>query len=223
MYEAKQLAFIHAAGIPTDSRSHFDTLSLVDKGAAGFEPEPPEGWITRHLRTKPGGIKGDLIASANVTTGGSPMMGVSGLVPTDGLEFMPNTIDTDRARLLAAVNGGSAASAVSARQSLKLLDTIRAKKASLPPYDDSNGHYTWGPLSQSLRSLARVLKLDLGIETAVVDYSGVWDTHQNIPMNFSNAAQELSTALFAFTDDLGAVMMKRVTVVAMTEFGRAWK
>src|SRR3954469_537903 len=34
MYDAKTLAFVHAAGTPTELRSHFEVQAMVDKGIA---------------------------------------------------------------------------------------------------------------------------------------------------------------------------------------------
>lgn len=144
---------------------------------------------------------------------------MAGVIPTGSLESLPLTVFPQRAQLIAALNGGNAASAQSARLTLDLITTIRQRSAALPPRSTANGNYTFGPLSEALKSLARVVQLDLGVEVAVVDYRGVWDTHQNIPQLFTNAVSELSNSLFAFTDDLGDIM-KRVTVVVMTEFGR---
>jgi len=218
MYDNKSLAIVHAAGVPTTSRSHFESQALVDLGMASNEPTPGAGWLTRHLQTRPGAL-GDFSATTDSATGSSALVGAVGLIPTESLEYLPNSIDAQRGALIAAVNEGNSASAQAARRTVKLLDVIRDKTAKAPPAPTGNGSYTFGPLSQSLKPLARVLKLDLGVEVAVVDYPAVWDTHENILQFFTNATREFSDSLFAFTDDLGD-LMSRVTIVAMTEFGR---
>jgi uncharacterized protein (DUF1501 family) len=219
MYDTKSPASVHATGVPTTSRSHFESQALVDLGMASNESPPGGGWLTRHLKSRPGAL-GDFAATTDSATGSSALIGAPGLIPTDSLETLPISIDKQRAALIAAVNEGStAASAVAARHTIKLLDIVREKTAKVPLAPPGNGNYTYGALSQKLKPLARVLKFDLGVEVAVVDYPAVWDTHENILQYFTNATRELSDSLFAFADDLGA-MMNRVTIVAMTEFGR---
>ena len=218
MFDNKALAIVHAAGVPTRSRSHFQSQSFADMGIADGEPEPTTGWLTRHLMTRPGDL-GLFAATADITTGTTPLGGQTGVVPTGSLESLPYTVDPVRGRLIAALNQGNGASAQSARQTLDLVETIRTRTAALPPQFSDNANYTVSPFSEQLRSLARVIKLGLGVEIAAVDYRGVWDTHENIPVYFSNAVLDLSDSLFAFTDDLGP-LMSRVTIVIMTEFGR---
>lgn len=218
MFNAGSLAIVHAAGMPSKSRSHFQSQTMMDMGTADNEQEPANGWLTRHLRAKTGDL-GLFAATADITTGTSPLGGMAGIVPTGSLESLPYTVYPERGRLIAALNQGNAASAVAARHALDLVETVRARQDALPPRDWGLGNYTVSPFSESLRSLARVIKLGLGVETAAVDYRGVWDTHENIPLYFTQAVQDLSDSLFAFTDDLGP-LMSRVTVVIMTEFGR---
>ena len=219
LFDQKSLAIIHAVGVPTDSRSHFEAQALVDKGMASHEQEMGNGWLARHITIRPGPL-GDFAATTDVSTGSSALVGVPGLIPTTGLEYLPNTLLPERAALITALNSGTAPSAVSARNTVKLLDTVREKSKNLPPDPGGNGSYSFNALSQNMKSLAHVLKFDLGVEAAIVDNTGVWDTHENIPQYFSNAARELSTALYAFTQDVGPEVMSRVTIVAMTEFGR---
>jgi uncharacterized protein (DUF1501 family) len=216
MFDDKTLAIVHAAGVPTESRSHFESQALVDCGSAAREPQQPSGWLGRHLRTRPGPL-GDFAATADVTNARSALMGMGGVLPITSLEYLPNTVLADRASMIAAVNGGDSPVARSARQTLRVLETVRERTKGVPRVDNPN--YTALPLSRTLKDLARVIKFGLGLETAVVDY-GAWDTHENIPLFFNTAAGELSNALFAFTDDLGPELMKRVTIVAATEFGR---
>src|SRR5205814_2193519 len=94
---------------------------------------------------------------------------------------------------------------------------VRDKAQSIPP-PQGQGNYTYGALSNKLKPLAQIIKMDIGVQLATVDFIG-WDHHEYLNNNFNSQAQELGNAFFAFTDDLGE-HAKRVTVVMMTEFGR---
>ena len=89
---------------------------------------------------------------------------------------------------------------------------------TLPVQDGNPAGYTDGPLSTSLRSVANLIKMNVGLEVAAADYFG-WDHHVNLSLNFPPQARELSRALAAFWRDIAAYR-DRVTVVTMTEFGR---
>ena len=215
MYQNQTHAFIHAAGTPTGLRSHFEVKEMVDKGLADGDHDNATGWLARHLSTRTG-TNGDFAATADVSVDTTALRGTPGTVPTSSLEGLGSQLTSDRAALIAAMNTADNAVAQSARLSLDTVAAVQRRSLSIPAQQNPN--YTNGPLSQKLRPLARVLKLDLGVEIATVDFGG-WDHHDHELQYFSQQVQELSDALFAFTDDLGDAM-KRVTVVAMTEFGR---
>jgi uncharacterized protein (DUF1501 family) len=80
------------------------------------------------------------------------------------------------------------------------------------PYPEGN------PLTPTLMTLARSLKLGLGLRVATVDYAG-WDTHVGQAGQFAGLLAPLSAALMAFWRDLGP-LQQDVSVVVMSEFGR---
>ena len=53
IYDKKQLAIIHAAGSPDNSRSHFDSQDYMELGTPGIK-STPDGWLNRCLGEKPG-------------------------------------------------------------------------------------------------------------------------------------------------------------------------
>lgn len=216
MFNDKKLAFIHAAGLPTQLRSHFEVREMVDRGIADGDVGVNNGWLARHLATRSGPAS-DFLATADSLIGTSPLRGTSGIVPMTELESLPYYIDNERSELMAALNRGNTPAAKSVQQTLKICQIVRERVATLPR--TSNPNYTFGNLSAKLQPLARAIKLNMGIEVATVDFGG-WDHHEYIQNNFSNSVEELSNALFAFTDDLGPALMSRVTIAVQTEFGR---
>ena len=215
MYKAGTLAFVHAAGVPTAQRSHFEVQDMAVRGMADDERYVDSGWMARHFQTRPG-TASEFAASSDGSPVNSALRGVFGMVPTSQLDTMRYIVTEEREPLLRALNSDNSAVARSIRQTLDTVAVVRDKIQSLPPTPNPN--YTYGALSQTLQPLARAIKLDVGVELATVDFGG-WDHHDQLPGLFANQARELSNALFAFTDDLGSAM-NRVTVVAMTEFGR---
>ena len=76
-------------------------------------------------------------------------------------------------------------------------------------------------LANSLKLLAQIIKLNLGLKIATVDFGG-WDTHDNQGTNggyYAGQVDKLTRALHAFYNDLPN-HRDRVTVVVMSEFGR---
>jgi uncharacterized protein (DUF1501 family) len=109
---------------------------------------------------------------------------------------------------------------------LSLSNSIEAKAAldengNLKPYDSRVDYPQENELASSLRTVARAIKLDLGLKIASVDFGG-WDTHVDQEYEFPQLVGALSQALMAFWRDLGP-LQERVTVVTMSEFGRRLK
>jgi len=84
------------------------------------------------------------------------------------------------------------------------------------------GGYPQGRLGDSLRDVARLLRADVGLQVATVDY-GHWDMHAGLGSAdqgwMHGQLTELAGALAAFAADLGPDL-SRVTLVTLSEFGR---
>jgi uncharacterized protein (DUF1501 family) len=81
--------------------------------------------------------------------------------------------------------------------------------------------YPRGGLADQLRTIAKVIKADVGLEVAQADFGG-WDTHSaqgGAGGRHARMLGELSAALVAFNKDLGS-RMDRTLVLVMSEFGR---
>jgi uncharacterized protein (DUF1501 family) len=73
-------------------------------------------------------------------------------------------------------------------------------------------------LGRPLKTLAQLIKMDLGLQAATVDLGG-WDTHEYQQGRFRNQVERLSQGLGAFYNDM-ARFQDRLVVVVVTEFGR---
>jgi uncharacterized protein (DUF1501 family) len=99
------------------------------------------------------------------------------------------------------------------------------QKADVKNYKPANNVvYPVSALGNSLKQIAQLIKMDVGMEVAFAE-SGGWDTHFNqgaVTGIFSRNVMDLSTSIQAFWNDLEAYQ-DDVTVMTMTEFGRTVK
>lgn len=81
--------------------------------------------------------------------------------------------------------------------------------------------YPTSPLGNSLKQIAVLIKMNIGLEVAFAE-SGGWDTHFNQGAAngaFARNVKDFSNSIAAFWKDLSAYQ-DDVTVMTMTEFGR---
>jgi len=232
-YQATDLLVVHASGQLNVSRSHFDAQRYMEVGKP-VDPSLVSGWLGRHLASIP-----PLKPSAPIRA-----LGVAnGLQKT----LVPPTITTDLydTKTLpipnpASYSIGGAASSQAARMNFLKTDYATAdepvRSAALDATNTvdllkavnftgyapaNNAAYPTSSFGRALRSVAVLIKADVGIEAAQVDIGG-WDTHSaQDPLGGSmfRTMQDFSTALGAFYADVIA-MGYNVTVVAFSEFGR---
>ncbi|MBP01798.1 MAG: hypothetical protein CMM25_03160 [Rhodospirillaceae bacterium] len=86
------------------------------------------------------------------------------------------------------------------------------------PTEKNTTAYTNGPLSNSLKNLAKLINNEVDLKAAVINHNG-WDHHNNLELGFAQQLKELSKSLSAFWSDI-RLHQKRVNVIVMTEFGR---
>jgi len=75
-----------------------------------------------------------------------------------------------------------------------------------------------GELARSFSSIARLAKMNVGLQVANVNFGG-WDNHENQSGQFANMVRQLSKGLSAFYEDMSAGNQS-VSIIVMTEFGR---
>jgi uncharacterized protein (DUF1501 family) len=99
------------------------------------------------------------------------------------------------------------------------------QKTNTKNYQPSNGAiYPTSPLGNSLKQIAQLIKMNVGLEVAFAEHGG-WDTHFNQGTEqgvFARNAADLSNSIAAFWTDLGQ-LQDDVTLMSMTEFGRTVK
>ncbi len=99
------------------------------------------------------------------------------------------------------------------------------QKADIKNYKPANNAvYPNTALANSLKQIAQLIKLDVGLEVAFAE-SGGWDTHFNQGKDtgvFARNVADLSNSIIAFWTDMSAYQ-DDLTVMTMTEFGRTVK
>jgi uncharacterized protein (DUF1501 family) len=209
MYGQRELAVVHAVGLPYRERSHFDAQQLLESG--GTRPyELSTGWLARAL-----GNTSTKALALNTTV---PLV-LRGPANVD--TWAPAVLPEPSADLVARLERmyGNDAALATALARAKALHFDAEMMGSM---NDSGGPRAGGFALLAQRA-AEFLSQAGGPQAAVLELGG-WDTHanQSAPNGaLANNLHNLDTGLAALRDGLvaGKVWQHTVVVVA-TEFGR---
>lgn len=222
LWNAGELAAVHAVGNPSATRSHFDSQLAMERAAPA---SLRSGWLGRHLAATSSST--DLVRA--VTVGDRVAVSASGAFPTvsfsgevkdfDVRGWQPHRpgIDQALARLHRSAGGRVAADAARAVAGVAGLAEARAT----PP---GNAPYPADAFGRGLREVARVLKSGAPVEAACLDLGG-WDMHRDQGDPFEEWGpmrrnlDSFARGLAAFRSDLGS-LWGSTTVVTLSEFGR---
>lgn len=207
MYEGGRLAVLHAVGSGDGTRSHFEAMGAMERGANSPGEGLPNGWIARHLVSRPGGSPLRAVAVGTILP--DSLRGAPGPVLLEKVEDYrldgPPGLLADLRSLHAGRDGVSRAG----RRALEAMDGLGAVRAERGP-DTVFG--------RGMAQVATLVKAGVGLEVATVDM-GSWDTHVGQGPWISRQMEELAGGLAAFDGMLGSAR-SRVTTVVMSEFGR---
>lgn len=222
IYAAGDMAFIHATGSPDETRSHFEAMDLMERGAT--ENGDYTGWLARHLATLDSGNSSSLRA---VGIGDMLPASLTGAVSSTALQSiadyhlggrlekvgqMTNLLQT-----LYEQNQNMLTAA--AQQTFASIEVL--SKIDTEGYVPNGRVYQENEFGQAMRMVAQLIKAEVGVEVACIDLGG-WDTHVaqgGASGTLANQLTELSDGLAAFYEDL-QVQMGNITVVVLSEFGR---
>lgn len=218
IYQSGQLAAVHATGIKSGSRSHFqcqDTLERAYLAVGGST----SGWLNRHISSV--GVQETFQA---VGIGGGLQMSLRGPAPSIGMQSISSfAVSTNSKRktqiedTLYDLYSSGTQLGTSARQALDATDYLALANPS--QYAAANGAaYPATAFGSQMLQVAQLIKAGVGLRMACVDIGG-WDHHDDINADLPPLLDELGKSLLAFHTDLGAAM-SGVTVLVMTEFGR---
>jgi uncharacterized protein (DUF1501 family) len=225
-YAAQDLLVLHAVGQKTNnSRSHFDAQRYMEVGKP-VDPDLTSGWLGRHLASAPpvhanpvlrgiglsSGLQKTLVGAPKTLPIANPASytigGASGTLAARTATLQANFTDS--------VNPLRAA-ALDALATMNLIGSL-----NIGTYTPANGAaYPNTSFGRGLRSIAALIKSDIGLEAAAIDIGG-WDTHASQDPNgglMAQVMQDFAQSLGAFWADVMETGYP-VTAVAVSEFGR---
>jgi len=200
MFEAKELAVIHAAGLTDGTRSHFDAEAKMERAATGGNAG---GWLGRWIAQE--NTSGILPILA--TGSGSPdsLSGARDVAVAEALEDLIIAQGHGLSPVLRRrLSEGFGAHPLIGAPIGRLIELSNSLETRI--LDEETGDvrdyvtavdYPDNDLSWSFKTIARAIKLDLGLRVATVDFGG-WDTHINQADEFPRLVDSLSRALLSF-------------------------
>lgn len=228
LYRAGQMAVVHACGSGDQTRSHFEAMATVERGAEG-ETGPASGWLARHLESAPGDNASPLRAIAIGAMVPDALRGAGNVTALHDVSDVKLRVPfPDRApavtRTLAALYGSEKTDGLLRDAGSEALAVLRTLNALAPArYRPASGAaYPADELGEGLRQVALLVKSGVGLEIACLDQGG-YDTHVaqgTLGGALAGRLRSLAAALAAFATDLGPARWARTTVVVLSEFGR---
>ncbi|MGA8808322.1 MAG: DUF1501 domain-containing protein, partial [Thermoanaerobaculia bacterium] len=221
-FKDHSLAMVHAVGSPDTTRSHFDAQDFMESGTPGVK-STEDGFLSRAIGTKKESAVSPLRAVAlspampRILSGGAGAVAMTNISQFGirGAANVSGGFESMYAEAVAGTLGGTAKESFEAARILKSADPQK-----LQP--ENGAVYPNGPLGNSLRQIAQLIKSNVGLEVAFADVSG-WDTHAGeggAQGQLANNLRNFSDAIAAFARDLGS-RMGDVVLVTMSEFGRS--
>ncbi len=223
LWKSKQLAVVHATGLPAANRSHFHAMAQMETAAIGSAQRT--GWIDRLI-----GLAEDPEVMAGANLGGSRVpQSLRGPVPTVGVQSLAqvglgtgahaSSISAWREAVSALHGGSSSKTATSLTGVFDLVQEIGGNDSLTAK---SRAEYPATGLGEALADVARLVRMDVGVQVATID-RGDWDMHAAMGSVEAGLMKEsvadLGSCLAAFAKDLGPDL-SRVTLVTLSEFGR---
>lgn len=224
LWDSKRLAIIHASGSPDNSRSHFDAQDYMESATPGVK-STADGWLNRYLQSKKDAQQTSFRAVSVTRNLPRALMGRAPSIAMSSVSDFTIRAGKSSENLQ---NGFEALYAQQTRDKLAGTgrETFEAvnylKKVNPAQYKPENGAvYPANPFGNSLRTIAQLIKSNVGLEIAFTDM-GQWDTHVNQGNSrgqLANLLQQFSAGIAALYQDLGQ-RMDDVIVLTMSEFGR---
>ncbi len=227
LYEGGSLAIIHAAGLNNDTRSHFDAMDYIERGTPNNK-NTSTGWLTRHLQvTHPDGMLPMLAAGSAAPNSllGEPEAVAMNDPRSYGLsgpwQYTANNDSRYKDAMLNTATRFYTGSDIVQEASKRTIETINALRSTADYVPITT--YPSGGFGDSLKTIAQMIKLELGLRVATVDLGG-WDHHESEGVRetygpFNRLVAQLAQGLNAFYNDLPNHQGK-LTVAVMSEFGR---
>ncbi|MCX2450575.1 DUF1501 domain-containing protein [Pedobacter sp. PLR] len=230
VFREKRMGIVHGIGSPNNTRSHFDAQDYMESGTP-FKKGTDSGWLNRavgllgHDGATP--FQGVSLTSSLPRSfyGANPALAISNLQDfniqmrgnMNGANLAAKSFEDLYDQTSSALLKDTGKESFEAIKMLQKTDTKNYKPAN-------NAVYPNTALGNSLKQIAQLIKMNVGMEVAFAE-SGGWDTHFNQGTDtgiFARNVNDLSNSIMAFWTDMGT-LQDDVTVMTMTEFGRTVK
>ncbi len=226
LFDARQMAIVHACGSPDGTRSHFDAQDYMETATPGVK-NTQDGWLNRYLHAREHQAATPFRAVAlapqlpRALQGLEPALAI-GQISQFGIrggggagDMVQSSFESEYA---------AAADSVLHSTGREAFDAVRMlKNANLGQSTPANGaEYPRSAFGEALRQIAQLVKADVGLEVAFAE-SGNWDHHVNEGSAVGLLAtrlDDLARGVTALVRDLGD-RMQDVVILTMSEFGRA--
>lgn len=221
LWQAKQLAFVHAAGSPDPTRSHFDAQLFIENGTPG-KRGGEDGWMNRLLAALPGAHS----PTEAVAVGATLPQILRGALPVANLPLGPaatRPMPIDRPAVAAAFDrlyAGDGTIATAYHEG-RMARTELVGHLSAEQMAADNGAPPAASLPAAAARLARLIARDREIRLAFIGLGG-WDTHVRqggATGDLANRLRPLGDGLAALAKGLGDEW-RDTAVVVISEFGR---
>lgn len=226
LWQSRQLAFVHAAGSPDATRSHFDAQDFMESGTPGRK-STPDGWMNRLL----GALPGDTPSPTRAVSIGAVLpriyAGPQTVANIAAGAAATRPLPLDRPRIAQAFDTLYQGEDPLARAYQEAQLARREVMASIAPSMEaemlaaSNGAPLPDGFPGDAARLARLMRSDARVQLAFMALGG-WDTHANqgaATGQLANRLAPLGQGLATLAERLGPVLDQTVIVV-MSEFGR---
>jgi uncharacterized protein (DUF1501 family) len=229
LFKEKRLAIVHGVGSPNTTRSHFDAQDYMESGTP-FNKGTNSGWLNRAIGLM--GHDASPFRAVSLTSsrprsfyGDNPSITIKNLEEF-ALQLKGNTQATSFvADSFEELYDQTSSSLLkeTGKESFEAIKII--KEANLKNYKPANNAiYPQSDLGASLRQIAQLIKMNVGLEIGFAE-SGGWDTHLNQGTDkgvFARNINDLSKSITAFWNDI-EIYQDDVVLMTMTEFGRSVK
>jgi len=227
LFREKRLGIVHGIGSPNTTRSHFDAQDYMESGTP-FNKGTASGWLNRavgllgHETLTPFTAVSLTSAMPRSFYGDNPSVAISNLQDFT-IQMRGNPSGANMAARSfedlydKTTTGLLQETGKESFEAMKILNTTDIKN-----YKPANNVvYPGSALGNSLKQIAQLIKMDVGLEVAFAESNG-WDTHFNQGTGngvFARNVADLSNSITAFWNDLSSYQHD-VTIMTMTEFGR---
>ncbi len=226
LFSEKRMAIVHGVGSPNNTRSHFDAQDYMESGTP-FNKGTASGWLNRAVGLM--GHEATPFRAVSLTSamprslyGDNEALAINNLqdfaIQMKGNPMAANIAAKSFEELYDATSSDILnKTGKESFDAMKMLNVNNIKN-----YQPAAGVvYPNSPLGNSLKQIAILIKMDVGLEVAFAE-SGGWDTHFNQGTTNGLLARNLkdfADSIAAFWKDMSGYE-DEVTLMTMTEFGR---